>query len=138
MASVSPADTPVRDVMSPGVIALSSETALSEIALVMCARNVHAVLVIDEIKRDPIGWIHDEDVLEFIDRDPLTTVARDVVSQEAGRIHPEATVQEAAEMMRELGTNHLLVTQGPRAISLGVISAWDLMGFYSRYHGRAH
>jgi CBS domain-containing protein len=122
----------VRDVMSPGVIAVSSDTTVGACASIMCERRTHSVLVLDERNREPKGWVTHRDVLRYLRSDPLTTLAGDVVSQEASYVDPEASVDEAAERMVSESTTHLLVGKSPRAIPEGVISSWDLVAHYAR------
>ncbi|MGH2951649.1 MAG: CBS domain-containing protein, partial [Solirubrobacterales bacterium] len=55
--SMEPSQTPVRAVMSPGVIAISGETTVRACAATMAARRTHAVLVVDRGDRTPIGWV---------------------------------------------------------------------------------
>jgi CBS domain-containing protein len=43
-----PSHASVRDVMSPGVIALSSGTTIGACASAMHERHTHAVLIVDE------------------------------------------------------------------------------------------
>jgi CBS-domain-containing membrane protein len=130
-----PSATPVRAIMSPGVIAISSETTVSACAATMTARRTHAVLVIDHQTRNPVGWVFHSDILGHLRRDPLTTRAADVVSEEASYIHPEDTVEEAAERMATDHLTHVLVGHGPEAIPEGVLSSWDLVAFYARRAG---
>jgi CBS domain-containing protein len=121
----------VRDVMSPGLIAVPSDTTVAACASTMFERRTHAVLVLDQRERKLLGWVTHRDVLSYLRSDPLTTVAGDLVSQEAAWIDPEATVDEAAEQMIADGTTHLLVG-APEAIPEGVLSSWDLVAHYAR------
>jgi CBS domain-containing protein len=130
-----PSTTPVRAIMSPGVIAISSETTVSACAATMTARRTHAVLVIDDQSRNPLGWVFHHDVLGHLRQDPLTTRAADVVSEEATYLHPEDTVEEAADRMVADHLTHVLVGHGPDAIPEGVLSSWDLVAFYARRGG---
>ncbi len=120
----------VRDVMSPGVVAVSGELTAGECAEAMHARRTHAVLVINPTTLDPIGWVSHRDVLLHILDDPLLTLASKSVSQEATWIDPSATVEEAARRMQEEEVNHLLVGE-PGTIAEGVISSWDVVGYYA-------
>src|ERR687891_297872 len=94
-----PSNTPVRAVMSPGIITLSADATVAACAATMSARRTHAVLVIDPRTRTPAGWVFHRDVLAHLGQDPLTTRAGDVVSAEATYVHPEDTVEEATERM---------------------------------------
>jgi CBS domain-containing protein len=125
----------VRDVMSPGVIAVPSDTTVRACAQTMFERRTHAVLVIDQRDRDPIGWVTHQDVLRYLRSDPLTTLAGGVVSQEPAYIDPDATVVEAAEQMVRDTTTHLLVGS-PTVIPEGVLSSWDLVAHYAQPSAR--
>jgi CBS domain-containing protein len=124
----------VRDVMSPGVIAIPSDTTVRACAQTMYERRTHAVLVMDQRTREPAGWVTHEDVLRYLRSDPFTTLAGAVVSQEPAYVDPDATVEEAAEKMVEEGTNHLLVGS-PEVIAEGVLSSWDLVAHYAQPAG---
>jgi CBS domain-containing protein len=128
---VAPSQTPVRAVMSPGVIAVSGDSTVSACAATMAARRTHAVLVIDPGTRTAIGWVFHRDVLRHLRKDPLTTRAADVVSRQAAYIGPEETVEEAAERMLADDVSHLLVGYGPDTVPEGVLSSWDLVAYYA-------
>jgi CBS domain-containing protein len=131
------AQTPVRTVMSPGVIALSRDTTIGACASAMRERHTHAVLIVDDASRLPQGWVLHRDILEHIDSDPLTTLAGDAISQDVSLIAPEATVKEAADRMLAEGLTHLLVANSLEAIPEGVISSWDIVAFYASSYGRS-
>lgn len=128
---MSPTDTPVRSIMSPGVIAMSGEATVASCAAAMSSRRTHAVLIIDPANRVPLGWVFHKDVLGHLRDDPYTTRAADVVSAEASWIHPEETVEIAADTMVEQGISHLLVGHGSGTLPEGVLSSWDLVAFYA-------
>jgi CBS domain-containing protein len=121
----------VRDVMSPGVIAVPSDTTVRACAQTMFERRTHAVLVVDQRTRDALGWVTHQDVLRYLRSDPMTTLAGGVISQEPAYIDADATVEEAAEQMIEASTTHLLVGS-PAVIPEGVLSSWDLVAHYAR------
>src|SRR5690242_17100316 len=106
---MTPSETPVRAVMSPGIIAMSADATVAACAAAMNTRRTHAVLIIDATHRTPLGWVFHRDVLRHLRQDPFTTRAADVVSAEAAWIHPEETVEEAADQMVAEGISHLLV-----------------------------
>jgi CBS domain-containing protein len=135
-ASTPPADTPVREVMSPGVIALPDDTTIGACARAMYERRTHAVLIVGG-DRQPRGWIFHLDILRHLQSDPLTTLAGDAVSQEAAVIDSEATVEEAAERMVSENLTHLLVAKSRGSIPDGVLSSWDVVAFYARFYGHS-
>jgi CBS domain-containing protein len=128
---MAPSTVSVRDVMSPGVIAVPSDTTVRACAQTMCERRTHAVLVIDQRSREPLGWVTHLDVLQYLRSDPMTTLAGGVVSQGAAYVDADATVEEAAEQMIRDEVTHLLVGS-PTAIPEGVLSSWDLVAHYAR------
>ena len=132
-----PLQVAVRHIMSPGVIALSSDSTIGACASAMRDRGTHAVLIVDEATRLPQGWMSHMSLLAHIDQDPLTTVAGDAVSHDVAVIPPEATVAEAAARMLSEGLTHLLVASSIEAIPEGVISSWDIVAFYATSFGRS-
>jgi CBS domain-containing protein len=128
---VAPSETPVRRVMSPGIIAVSGDTTLLSCAATMAARRTHAVLVVNPGNRTPAGWVFHRDVLRHLREDPQVTRAGDVVSQSAVYVHPEESVDEAADLMLKEDLTHLLVGYGDDALPEGVLSSWDLVRFYA-------
>jgi CBS domain-containing protein len=126
--------TTVREVMSPGIVALSGETTVGACAQAMHARRTHAVLIIDAASREPLGWVFHRDVLLHIREDPLTTLASAAVSHEAVWIDPLDSVEEAAQRMQEEDLTHLLVGS-PGTVAEGVLSSWDVVGFYANRVG---
>ncbi len=126
----------VRDVMSPGIIVISGDTTVATCAAAMHERRTHAVLVVDDRTRQPLGWVFHHDILHHLRSDPLTTVAADVVSREPLYIDPEDSVDDAAERMVDNNVSHLLVGKSPERIPEGVVSSWDLVAHYARPVGR--
>jgi CBS domain-containing protein len=121
----------VRDVMSPGVIAIPSDSSVRTCARTMFERRTHAVLVVDSRSREPLGWVTHQDILRYLRSDPFTTLAGAAVRETPAYIEPDATVEQAAEMMVEENTTHLLVG-APELIPLGVLSSWDLVAHYAQ------
>ena len=127
----------VRDVMSPGVLAVSGELTAGACAEAMHARRTHAVLVINPVTSEPIGWVSHRDVLMHVLEDPLLTLASASVSQQPTWIEPSASVEEAVRRMQEEDVTHLLVGE-PGTIAEGVVSSWDVVGYYAtRANNRA-
>ena len=128
---MSPSATPVRAIMSPGIIVLSGDATVADCAAAMAEHHTHAVLIIDPKEREPLGWVKHKDVLHHLRQDPLTTRANDVVAAEAAWIHPEETVEAAADRMVAEDISHMLVGHGQGTLPEGVLSSWDLVSFYA-------
>jgi len=60
--------TPVRDFMRPGVIAVCEDTSLRQAERAMVRHGVHAVLVLGREGR-PLGWVTSRGMLLWIDQD---------------------------------------------------------------------
>jgi CBS domain-containing protein len=132
-----PPETPIREVMSPGVIALSAEAMVIDCAVTMAERRTHAILILDPASHRPRGWISQQDVLRLIGEERLAALAGDALSEAATFIAPDVSVRDAANTMLAEGGTHLLVGS-PDAVALGVVSIGDIVAFYARLYGRRH
>lgn len=130
-----PADTLVVEVMTGGVVVLPADATVGTCAVTMVERHTHAVLIVDGASQTPVGWVDHQRILRHLGSDPLTTLARDAITQAPATIEPEATLQQAAERMVDEALVHLLVTRAPAVMPLGVLSGWDVMAFYADAYG---
>jgi CBS domain-containing protein len=128
---LAPSTTPVRAIMSPGVITVSGAVTVAACAEAMNDRRTHAVLVIDDSTREALGWVFHRDILKHLRDDPFTTRAAEAVSANAAYIHPEETVEDAADRMVAEDLSHVLVGHGPGSLPEGVLSSWDLVSYYA-------
>jgi CBS domain-containing protein len=117
----------VADVMRAGLITCQPDTRLTGVAQAMAANHVHALVLIDPGSEDPPGsWrvVYDVDVLKL-----AASSAQDVRAIDAARtpvtIAMEATAKEAAELMYEHGTRHLIALD-EEGRPAGVVSSLDL------------
>jgi CBS domain-containing protein len=131
-------ETPVGDVMSSGVVALPDDATIGACAAAMFERHTHAVLILDGRTRRPLGWLLHREVLRHLRSDPLTTLAAEAISHEPATIHPEASIEEAVDRMVGEGLSHLLVAVAPDAPPAGVLSTWDVVGYYARLYGHGY
>lgn len=116
----------VGDVMRVGLLTCQPETRLRGVAQAMAANRVHALVVFNpEAGEQPNGWrvIYDVDVLK------LAAAGDDARAIDAAcapvTIAMDATAKDAAELMHQHGTRHLIVLdeeQNP----VGVVSSLDL------------
>ena len=116
----------VADVMRAGLITCQPETRLQGVAQAMAANHVHALVVIDPGAEEPGGWrvIYDVDVLKL-----AASAGEDARAIDAARdpvtIGMDATAKQAAELMHEHGTRHLIVLDEENR-PFGVVSSLDL------------
>ncbi len=118
----------VRDVMKRGVITVSFDTPVSEIAKLLVKEGVSGVAVTapdDEV----MGVISEIDVIKFFDQDWDTLTAEDVMSTFVRAIDPETTIKKAAKIMRDLNIHRLLILSVSPApgIPIAILAASDIL-----------
>ncbi len=120
--------TAVREVMHRGVITCTPDTALKEVARIMNATDVHALIVVNE-RNEAQGVVSHMDMLRAFGQDLYALKAQDVMTKEVLSIEPDAPLAEAVRMMLEHRVHRLLVarTEGEAKIPLGVISTTDVI-----------
>jgi CBS domain-containing protein len=111
--------------MHRGVITCGPDTALKEVARIMNATDVHALIVVDEQGR-AVGVVSHMDMLRAFGQDLYALKAEDVMTREVLSIRPEAYLSEAVEVMLKHRVHRLLVCN-EEGIPLGVISTTDII-----------
>jgi CBS domain-containing protein len=117
----------VADVMRAGLITCQPDTRLRGAAQAMAANHVHALVLLDPGSEDPPGtWrvVYDVDVLKLAAAGDLEARAIDA-AQEPVTIRMDASAKEAAELMHERGTRHLIALD-EEGRPAGVVSSLDL------------
>ena len=121
-------DASVHDAMRVGVITCRPQTRLSDVARMMVGYDVHSVVVADvEPERGLWGIVTSLD-LARVAGDLDTVTARDVASTDLTTIRSNEPLRQAAEIMTEHGTTHLIVLQPDSDDPVGMISARGLAG----------
>jgi crotonyl-CoA carboxylase/reductase len=120
--------TAVREVMHRGVITCTPETALKEVARIMNATDVHALIVVNE-RNEVQGIVSHMDMLRAFGQDLYALKAQDVMTKEVLSIEPDAPLAEAVRMMLDHRVHRLLVAriEGGAKIPVGVISTTDVI-----------
>jgi CBS domain-containing protein len=119
--------TPVRDLMTPGVVTIAEDASLTQAFRAIRAHDVHAVLVVGAQHGKPLGWITARGLLAWVGRDSGLVHARDAVSERAVTIEPGAGAREALVALSQADTTHLLVSRGRDRPAEGVVSAVNLI-----------
>ena len=117
--------------MRPGILACRSGTTLREVAHLMASRRVHCVIVRGpaELPARAGAWtlLSDMDLAGALAEGRLDTVtAGDVASVPMVTVAPDATLTDAARLMDEHATAHLVVTGRGTGAPVGVLSTLDL------------
>lgn len=142
--------TTVRDVMSSPVETVGPEASFKAIAELLRARRVSALPVVDSSNR-VIGVVSEADLVLKEDRASLeagrgllerrgsrdlrrkaaATTARDLMTTPAVTIAADASVAQAARLMRQRQVKRLpVVDAGGR--SIGIVSRGDLLAVFTR------
>ncbi|MEB8342850.1 CBS domain-containing protein [Streptomyces endophyticus] len=115
----------VREVMTPGVVAVRPDASLVEAAQLMRAQDIGDVLVADEAQ--VVGVLTDRDIaLRAVadGADPLTVSAEAVCTPHPVAVGPDDEVSTAVALMREYAVRRLPVVQDGHAV--GMVSLGDL------------
>jgi CBS domain-containing protein len=116
----------VRDIMSTPVKAVREDTVLHEVIATMSNFDINALVVVEGDK--PVGIVTAKDVLTraYEHGMPVSTVKAGLVaSSPVTTIDEEASVQEAAEVMRRKHVKHLPVTR--QNCLFGMLSDTDII-----------
>ncbi|GGU32272.1 CBS domain-containing protein [Streptomyces daghestanicus] len=118
--------TYVKDVMTPGVVAVRPDASLAEAARLMRDQGIGDVVVADGQR--VVGVLTDRDitvraVAEGID--PLTVGAGAVCSRDPLVVAPDLPAADALSLMRERAVSRLPVVE--QGLPVGLVSLGDLM-----------
>jgi CBS domain-containing protein len=121
----------VRDCMHHGVLSCGPEDPLTDVAAIMANHRVHAVLITDRGGGRPLGVVSDLDVVAAAGRGAERLTAREAAGREPLTISSDAPVQDAARLMSDHGTSHLVVVDSASGYPAGVISTLDVASIYA-------
>jgi CBS domain-containing protein len=136
-------DRPVRSVMQRRkVVKATPETLVSKAAELMAAKNVGAIMVIEDDRL--VGIFTERDVVfRVVARglDAQATRLADVMTRAPRTVDPDKPFGHALWVMQENGFRHLPVMQGDKLI--GIVSSRSAMDpeleeFVSEAHRRKH
>ena len=122
----------VSDVMRPGVMSCAPDAPLVTVARTMATHHVHCVVVAGVAKDDAGGdhlvWglLSDMDMVRAAEAGIEGHTAADAARTEVVSVDLSTPLAEAAALMDEHGSAHLIVTVGGQPA--GVISSLDIAG----------
>ena len=123
--------TTVRDILArkgPQVVTASPTATVLEAAQLMNARGIGAVLVLQEGTLQ--GIFTERDIMRRVvaeQRDPATTVIRDVMTTALVVTRPDTPIEECGSLMTSRRIRHLPV-MGPNGLA-GVVTSGDLLAY---------
>ncbi len=112
--------------MTPAAVTDSPDDTLAEASAKMHDQQTGSLLVMEQDRLT--GIVTERDVLRTVaaGKDPKGVSLRDVMTTDVVTIHPDTTVQEAAEIMFQKWFRHLPVVTGEGEV-VGIISLRDLL-----------
>jgi CBS domain-containing protein len=116
----------VREVMTPRVVTLPSETTLAEAARTMREQDIGDIVVSDDAGLT--GLVTDRDIVvrAVAERcDPASTTIGEIVTRDLVTVRPDDTVQSAALLMRDHAVRRVVVTDDAKGL-VGIVSIGDL------------
>jgi CBS domain-containing protein len=122
----------VADVMRHGVMGCSPEAPAVEVARMMATHHIHAVVVeginVDAVHGEQLVWsvVSDLDLIRAAAVGVEGMTAADLAATEPLTVDPSTPLAEAAHMMEEHATAHLIVVADRRPV--GMISTLDVAG----------
>ena len=138
----------VKDVMTPDVIAVRSDTSFKDMASLLSTSRISALPVLDETEQ-VIGVVSEADMLikeadQASDPGFFTGIRRrrdhekaagicaaDLMTSPAIAIRPDEPVQHAARLMYDRGVKRLVVVDDAGRL-LGIVSRSDVLGVFGR------
>jgi CBS domain-containing protein len=117
----------VRDCMHAGVLTCTADTPLVEVAGIMAKHRVHAVAVMDDMRR-PIGLVAALDVVAAAIRDEHERVTARVATatEPLITISTDAPLDRAAKLMTKHRVHHLIVVDPADGYPVGILSTLDV------------
>ena len=114
----------VADIMTPSVLSVPPDATLTETAAQMSARQVGAVLVVEDGK--PTGILTERDVLRAVGEGSVEGAkVSDWMTRDPETIEPSESTGMAATLMIHGGFRHLPVVE--KGSVVGIVSIRDLM-----------
>lgn len=122
----------VADVMRHGVMTCAPDAPLVTVAQTMATHHVHSVVVAgittDDAGRDHLIWglVSDMDIVRAAGAGIEGHTAADAARTEVVTVDPSTPLAQAATLMDEHDSSHLIVTS--RGQPIGVVSSLDIAG----------
>ena len=116
----------VVDAMRMGVVSCPPDTPIREVARIMATYRIHCVVVAEVAEGAPLGVIADLAIASAAGSPDA--FAGTLARTEPITVHPDDSLQHAAQLMAEHQVTHLVVVQPHSGHPVGVLSALDVAG----------
>jgi CBS domain-containing protein len=123
----------VRDVMTANPVAVKAGASVIEAARLMTGREISSILVKED--NEFVGIMTDRDIVDRVvsqGKDPRTVTVRAVMSAPLLSISAEASVEDAAEKMRNHRIRRLVVEENHH--KTGIIAESDMVRIDPELH----
>jgi CBS domain-containing protein len=120
--------TRVRDAMHHGIMTVSPDTNLGELARLMAERRVHAIAISSDGGR-PLGIVSALDVVAAV-ASGAEGSAGQLAATEVVTVSARERLDHAAQLMAEHELSHLVVTDAGSGYPSGVLSTLDVIAAY--------
>jgi CBS domain-containing protein len=130
-APILASNTLVADVMRPCVLSCPPETLVREVARIMAVHRVHCVVVSGlrsngRSERTVWGVLSDLDQARAVESATEDTTAGEIAATEAVSLPRTATLDEAARVMAQHDTAHVVIVDEGSGDPFGVVSTLDV------------
>jgi CBS domain-containing protein len=129
-------DFQVRELMTPGVVAVPADASVDEAARALVAHRVHAILVVSPESGMPLGWVTAQGLRSWRGPRRRSATAADAMSEEVVGVEPGATVAAALYALSMPGVSRLVVRHRGTGFPIGVITDLDLVDPEGSTHRR--
>ena len=123
---------PISEVMHAGFVGCPLETPLTVVAQLMARHRVHCIVGFGDVTEDDTsvwGVVSDLDVVSALATVDAPLTAGEIAATEVVTVAPSDSVRHAAQLMRDHGVSHVLVTDGRSDRPLGILSTLDIAAF---------
>ena len=133
-------DVKVDEAMSRRVVTARPDWSLAAAGRKMAEEKIHCIVVAGVVRRrgrEELKWgiVSDEDLVRLCAGGDGTWSAGDAARTQIVAVEPADTVREAARVMAENRTGHLVVVEPATGEPVGVISTLDVARVLGRGHG---
>ncbi len=116
----------VRDLMHRGVVTCHLQTSIKEVAQMMDANRIRAVVVTDE-QGEVWGIVSLISILKAWGKDLEKLTAEDILQPHTVTIGPESALEEAVALLQRKRIEHLVILDAQRRRPVGVLTTFDIV-----------